>query len=109
MHVRNITTAEIEGEVRKNSNIGNAFCMSIAAGVIISPCSDQLLAQMLSMARNGAIPPDVKMETPVSIATPALSNSSIQKFTNLPNAMTCKQIVIVREAHSVLLLMVILK
>ena len=99
MHVLNITTAKIEGEVRKNSNIGNASYMSIATGVIISPCLGQLLAQMLSIARNGAIHPDVKMKTPVSIATPTLSSSSIQKFKNLPNAMTCKQIVIALEAR----------
>jgi len=77
--------------------------------VLILSHLDQHHVQMQSMERNGVIHLDVKMETLVSIVTPALSNSSIQKFTNQQNAMTCKQIAIAPEVLSVLLLMVILK
>ena len=109
MHALSIITVEIEEEAQRNSNIGNNSYILTDIGVIILLSLDQHPVQMQNMEKNGVIHQDVKMEMPVSIVIPALSNSSIQKFINLPNAMTCKQIATALEVRFVLLLMAILK
>ena len=71
--------------------------------------ADQHPVQMLSMEKNGVTLQGVKMEMVVSIVTLELSSSSILKFTNLLNAMTCRLTVIVLEVRFVDLLTEILK
>ena len=56
---------------------------------------------MLSMEMSGESQAIVTMEMPASTATLALSNSSTQRFTSLPNATTSSRMATVPEGPSV--------
>lgn len=85
--------------------VHNITITKIGEGRLKSISIDQLHVQTSSKAMNGAILPIVMLVIRVLIVIPERSNSSIQKFTNQPNVMTCNKPIIVREGPFVLSLM----
>lgn len=103
MHVHNITTAKIKGEVLGNSNIGKQK-LGILILTTTTTITDQHLVLMLNMVRNGVSQVIVKLVISALTVILELNNNFILKFTRAPNVMMYNKLVIARVAFFVHLL-----